>query len=107
VFAPPIGVDEDIANANNSGWMATLISATTSAPADITVDQGDHVQAPSTAVAHAHHLPRHRDSAAGSSHHPGPRRARDRLPTRQSSTGHGTKQAASAEQPQLRMVGRA
>lgn len=58
MFAPAIGVDEDIANANSSGSLAALISAATGAPAGITVDQGDYLRAPSTTVAHAEPTPR-------------------------------------------------
>ncbi|BFV55070.1 hypothetical protein KCMC57_up01740 [Kitasatospora sp. CMC57] len=53
VFAPSIGVPEDIANANS---MACLAARTAGSGADrLTVDMGDHLGRPSTVTAAVHH----------------------------------------------------
>ncbi|WP_407986387.1 PhzF family phenazine biosynthesis protein [Kitasatospora sp. CMC57] len=53
MFAPSIGVPEDIANANS---MACLAARTAGSGADrLTVDMGDHLGRPSTVTAAVHH----------------------------------------------------
>jgi len=51
MFAPAIGVGEDVSNANSTGCLAALVTAMTGQPASITVDQGDHAGSPSRIVA--------------------------------------------------------
>ncbi|MGW9193672.1 PhzF family phenazine biosynthesis protein [Micromonospora chersina] len=52
MFAPAIGVDEDIANANSAGCLAAHL-LDTSRHGDIKVDQGDTLGRPSTVLAAA------------------------------------------------------
>lgn len=53
MFAPAIGVEEDIANANSSSCLAALVASKTHQSATIRVDQGDRFGAPSTIYASA------------------------------------------------------
>jgi predicted PhzF superfamily epimerase YddE/YHI9 len=55
MFAPAIGVPEDVANANSSGCLAAHILATGRGSA-VTVDQGDALGRPSTVQAAATRL---------------------------------------------------
>jgi PhzF family phenazine biosynthesis protein len=56
MFAPAIGVPEDIANANSTGCLAAHLLVT-GRPADVEVDQGDALGRPSTVYATATRTP--------------------------------------------------
>ncbi|MEU7899957.1 PhzF family phenazine biosynthesis protein [Nonomuraea sp. NPDC049152] len=55
MFAPSIGVAEDIANANSTACLAAYLAG--QGITDITVDMGDSLRTPSTITATTRHSP--------------------------------------------------
>ena len=53
MFAPAIGIDEDVANANSTAGLAVALAAATRSVCRLVLDQGDALGAPSTVRAEA------------------------------------------------------